>query len=836
VSDTSEPSRLAHGFLGLNDEEVVASRLVNGSNRITAPREGAIAFLRRLAGDPMLLLLLTATTVYFLTSQTGEAIFMLAAIVLTTSISLYQSHRSSKALAALKELTNPKCKVIRGGALHDLPSDEVVVGDTILIEEGTGIPADATVIRSNDLSVNESVLTGESIAVAKRISPGDDKVYRGTHVASGAAFCTVTSVGSSTRLGKIGLSLVAIKVEQSPLQVQIGSFVRRMALLGIVVFLVVWGFNFWISWNILDSLLKALALAMSILPEEIPVALTTFMALGVWRLSKFGVIAKATTTIETLGSATVICLDKTGTITTNEMKLQSVYHFKTNRTFEHDLSSQSACEVVEPAMWASEPAPFDPMEIALHDEYSKDNDYDRRKDFRMIHEYPLEGIPPMMTHVFEHGAERIIAAKGAPEAIIDVCRLSPEEAITVRSTVNTLSTAGSRVLGVAVSDHKSNEFPAQQQQLPFTFIGLVAFYDPPKANIPAVLNSFYDAGLEVKIITGDYATTTRSICKQIGFRGESNMDGADVLRLSESELRLAIGKVNIFTRMFPEAKLKVINALKDAGHVVAMTGDGVNDGPALKAAHIGVAMGKRGTEMAKRVSSLVLTDDNLERMVPAIELGRKIYVNLKKAIQYIVSIHIPIILIVLLPLLFGWVYPTIFTPVHVIFLELIMGPTCSIIYENEPPEPHLMKQPPRMFSRALFHSGELITAIAQGLAITGGLVFIYHYAAERLDEQGTRAMVFVTLISANILLTLVNRSSLNSILESIRYKNNLIPFIVLVTLLLTALILGIEAVAHFFSLERPTGSYLVISILTGFASVIWIEGIKWWKRKKPTHR
>jgi len=441
----------------------------------------------------------------------------------------------------------------------------------------------------------------------------------------------------------------------------------------------------------------------------------------------------------------------------------------------------------------------------------------------------------MMTHVFESDTrERIIAAKGAPEAIIEVCKLLPDEAISVRDTVNKFSESGARVLGVATSEYDGNDFPSRQQQLPFLFVGLVAFYDPPKANIPTVLKTFYDAGLEVKVITGDYATTTKAICNQVGFRGtDATMDGADILRLTDDELKQAVGKVNIFTRMFPDAKLRVIRALKEQGHVVAMTGDGVNDGPALKAAHIGVAMGKKGTEMAKRVSALVLTDDDLGRMIHAIGLGRKIYANLKKAIQYIVSIHIPIILIVLLPLVFGWLYPTIFTPVHVIFLELIMGPTCSIIYENEPPEPHLMTQPPRVFSQSLFHRGELITSIVQGLVITAGLVFIYHYAIRQdLDEQGTRAMVFATLISANVFLTLVNRSSRNSIWVSIRYRNRLVPLIILLTLSLASLIFGVGMVARFFALNPPGVQYLLIAVLAGFTSVIWIEVVKWFQRRK----
>lgn len=486
-------------------------------------------------------------------------------------------------------------------------------------------------------------------------------------------------------------------------------------------------------------------------------------------------------------------------------------------------------------MWASEPIPFDPMEIALHKKYADLFSADERPQFKMIHEYPLGGKPPMMTHIFENeSGDRIIAAKGAPEAVIAVSSLAAGEKEKVRAALQELTIAGYRVLGVAVTSHDGHPFPKEQQQFSFQFKGLVAFYDPPKKNIRSVFENFDKAGIAVKIITGDNEATTRTIAKQVAFKGtEKSIDGEMVNGMTDTEIQKRVKQVNIFTRMFPEAKLKVIEALKHNKEVVAMTGDGVNDGPALKSAHIGIAMGKRGTEIAKQASSIILTDDDLAKMVDAVAMGRKIYSNLKKAIQYIISIHIPIILTVFIPLALGWVYPNIFTPVHVIFLELIMGPTCSIIYENEPIEKNLMVQKPRLFTSTFFNWRELTTSIVQGFVITTGTLFIYQYAVQQgSNEDVTRTMVFLTLISANIFLTLVNRSFYYSVFTTGRYKNKLVMLIIFITAGITALLLLLEPFQNLFQFEKLTGWQVVTGVSTGFISVIWFEIVKYFKRRK----
>jgi len=833
-------SKLPLDIKGLTDQQVLLSRKEHGDNELDqSSKSPFIAALMETLKEPMLILLFAAGILYLISGNKSDAIFMLSAIVLVSAISLYQDSRSRNALAALKQLSQPQTKVIRNGIISSIVSKDVVVEDAIIVEEGTLITADAEIIYSNDFTVNESILTGESLAVEKFVNE-DNKIFSGTLVTSGMAIARVIKVGNATELGRIGKSLKEIEEEQTPLQVQIRNFVKKMAIIGLIVFVIVWAFNFFQSRSLVNSLLKALTLAMSVLPEEIPVAFTTFMALGAWRLMRMGVIVKQTKTVETLGSATVICTDKTGTITQNRMELADLYVFKNDHLYTNVYEDEeNVLDLITTAMWASEPLPFDPMEKALHDAYKKIAPNDERPAYKMIHEYPLGGRPPMMTHLFENlNGKRVIAAKGAAEKILSVCDLSKEEKAKIVRTLETLAAQGFRVLGVAQASFLGNDFPEEQENFDFQFIGLVSFYDPPKKNMHHVLESFYNAGISVKIITGDNKATTETIAKQVGFKGaEEALDGAQLMNFSEKELEENVMRINIFTRMFPESKLKIITALKKQQQIVAMTGDGVNDAPALKAANIGIAMGKKGSEIAKSASSLVLADDDLGKMVDAIAMGRRIYSNLKKAIQYIISIHIPIILTVLLPLVLGWIYPAVFTPVHVIFLELIMGPTCSIIYENEPIEANLMQQKPRPFTNTFLSWKELQLSILQGLVITLGTLGIYQFAVSKgYDEEQTRTMVFTTLIVANIFLSLVNRSFYYSLFTTFRYKNYLLILIIFITIVMLALMLSVPGIIAFFKFKKLITSQLLVCFSAGFISVIWIEGYKYFKRQKARRR
>ena len=821
---------------GLSNDEVVASRNKWGFNSLEHQQKNHLLLsIIEIVKEPMFLLLFVAASIYYITGDYGDGIFMTIAILLVATISLFQEARSRNAIDALKKLSQPKSRVIRNGEIIEIPSEEIVIGDCIQVQEGTFIPADAVIIQSNDFSVNEAILTGESLSVFKNELSEINIVFQGTIVATGLAICEVTAIGNQTSLGKIGKSLESIEEEKTPLQLQITNFVKKMSIIGLVIFGIVWALNYYHSKVVFDSLLKALTIAMSVIPEEIPVAFTTFMALGAWRLMKIGIITKQTKTVETLGSATVICTDKTGTITENKMSLAQLYVFDSNTVIDpNEKLNSEAEEVLSFAMWSSEPIPFDAMEIAIHEAYAKLESVDERPNYKLIHEYPLGGKPPMMTHVFEDSkGKRIIAAKGAPEALIEISSLSDKEKNQALIAMEAMAKKGYRVLGIGIADFLGTDFPKTQQELKFSFKGLVAFYDPPKANIQEVFETFYKAGIQIKIVTGDNAATTSTIASQIGFKdADKVLNGDELMEMNSETLKVKVMETTLFTRMFPEAKLKIIQALKANNQIVAMTGDGVNDGPALKSAHIGIAMGKKGTEIAKQAANLILIDDDFSKMTDAIAMGRRIYVNLKKAIQYIISIHIPIILIVFIPLALGWLYPNIFTPVHIIFLEIIMGPTCSVIYENEPMEGNLMLQKPRPLTTTFFNLKEITISIIQGLVITLGLLFVYNYCVdEGFTEKYTRTTVFLTLIMSNIFLTLENRSFYYSVFTTIRYKNNLVLMIIGITIGITSLLLFVPVFSNFFLFEKVDKAQIGLSVLVGFVSVMWIEIYKLFKRK-----
>jgi Ca2+-transporting ATPase len=822
---------------GLSSDEVLTSRKKYGYNKINAAQKNSwITLLLDILKEPMLLLLIAVAIIYLIVGDYGEAVFMFGAIVAVSGISFYQDNRSKKALEALEKLNEPLSTVIRNSKVIKISTHEIAVGDLCIIEEGKMINADGKIVHSNDFSVNEASLTGETFSVLKSQETEDRNVYSGTIVVSGLAVFKVEKIGDATQLGKIGKSIQEIQEERSPLQIQITKFVKWMAVIGVVVFLMVWGYSIWQSGDWMESLLAGLTLAMSILPEEIPVAFTTFMALGAWKLMKEGVIIKRSSVVETLGSTTVICTDKTGTITENSMQLKALFNYKTNRLYEEEqVKENSLSELIQYAMWSSEPVPFDPMEKTLHKVYEETQKEDKRQAFRMIHEYPLEGKPPMMTHLFENeNNERIIAAKGAPEAILAVSNLSENEKDKLRQRIKDLGKQGYRLLGVAKAQFEGNNFPEKQQDFNFEFLGFTVFYDPPKQGIQEVFQHIYDAGIKVKVITGDNEDTTNAIARQAGIKNNTPaINGSDFVDYSENELIELSRKTTLFTRMFPEAKLKMVNAFKKDEEVVAMLGDGVNDAPALKAAHIGVAMGNKGTEITKAAASLVIINDDLDKLVVGIAAGRRIYTNIKKAIQYIISIHIPIILTVSLPLFLGWIFPHIFTPVHVIFLELIMGPTCSIVYENEPMEKGTMTQKPRKMTDTFLNWKELSISIIQGLMITAGVLFAYQLTIRNGgDEPTTRAMVFTTLIFANILLSLANRSFNYSIFETLKYKNKLFPIVIGITLVLLFTILYVPVFARFFHLTGLNFQNLGIAFLIANVSILWFEVYKWVKRRK----
>jgi len=825
----SEASRLT----GLSPAEVIASREQYGSNSLGT--DGDHKFWHTLLGiikEPLFVILVGASLVYFFLGSISEGVVMIAALFIVSGIGVYQENKSRNAVDALKKLSAPKAKVLRDGIVSEIDWEDLVVGDLFIAEEGTSVPADGIIADQHDFSVNESILTGESLPANKN-GDGDQRVFQGTSVLSGSCTALATAIGRKTELGSISLSMQQIEDVPSPLQVQIKKFVHGMAGIGGLVFVAVWALEYYMSRSVLHGLLQGLTIAMSVLPEEIPVAFSTFMALGAYRLYQKKVIVRNPHTVEALGAATVICADKTGTLTENKMQLSVVYDYSTDIVHDYTKEQLGYTQILEYAMWASETAPFDMMEVSLHKAYGQVAPHDKRSGFSFVHEYPLEGHPPLMTHVFsDRKNEHIIAAKGSVEGILKQCILSDEQRKKVLSITEGFAARGFRVLAVARSVHDIANLPETQFELAFELLGLVGFYDPPKQRTSEIIASFYKAGIEVKMITGDHAGTAVNIATQIGMRHPANaLTGDHIMEMSSEALQEKVREINVFARMFPEAKLRIIEALKANGEVVAMTGDGVNDGPALKAAHIGIAMGMRGSDVAKKTAALILSDDDLTHMVDAVALGRRIYENLKKALQYIISIHVPIILIVLMPLVLFWRYAGLFSPVHVIFLELIMGPTCSIIFENEPIEAGSMSAPPRRMSTSFFSISELSISIFQGLAIAFVCLLAGFVLMQRgRSEDEVRTVVYTILIFSNLFLTLCNRSFHYSILTTLRYRNRLMPLILAISLVVLLLSVYYAPVRNLFQFQALSPGMLVVCLIIAGVGVLWVELLKWRRR------
>lgn len=775
--------------------------------------------------EPMFLLLIFACILYFILKQQSEGFMMMAAMIFVAAISIYQDVKSTKALAALKEFTEPKIIVIRQGVEKMIQSTDLVPGDIMLLEEGNKIPADAKILQKNDVSVDESVITGESIPVDKDETEGNNILYQGSIINSGKCYAIVTATGNNTVLGKLGKSVSGYTQQKTLLQLQIGKLIKRLALFGITAFFIIWIVNYAKSGDLTMSLLFGLTLAMASIPEEIPVAFSSFMALGAYHMSKLGIISRQPQTIENLGAVSVICLDKTGTITENKMQVKTIYDYKTDELIDvGNREPLKNTEVLRYGVLASEINPFDAMEKAIWEtcmQYNANEDI----NLKLVYEYQLEGRPPMMTHVYEFNNTRIVAAKGGAERIINICALDEVTIKKISGIIKKLATKGHRVIGVASATHPGTELPGRQDDFKWKFEGLLSLYDPPKKNITAVFKEFYQAKINVKLITGDFPETAANIAQQVEMLNSTKfLTGDEVMKMQEHDLLHAVKTVDIFARMFPEAKLRVIEALKTNGEIVAMTGDGVNDAPALKSSHIGIAMGKDGTEMARQAADLILTDDNLQKVAEAIHQGRKIFSNLKKAVRYIISIHIPIILTASLPLLFGWLYPNIFTPIHIIFLELIMGPTCSVFFEREPVEENMMGLPPRDRKKGLFSHQELLTSIIQGLVISAGVLSVYYsYMRSGHALEETRTIVFTTLVISNIFLTFTNRSFSENLIRTIHYKNNLVFPLLIISILFLVIIHFVIPVRNIFGMTFINSGDFLVCVGVALACVLWFE-------------
>lgn len=817
----------------LNDllsDEVIVLQQKYGKNTFRFKKEHRfLNILWDIVREPMFILLTIACSLYFILGEINEGIIMAIAMMIVTAISLYQEVKSSRAMRALKQLTEPKTPVIRNGKEQLINSEDLVPGDIMLLEEGMRVPADALILQQNDLSIDESIMTGESLPVDKNEIDGHNILFQGSTINSGKCIARATSIGNNTTLGKIGKSIAGYSAPKTVLQVEVNKFVRRLALFGLTAFIVIFLVNYLHYSEITTSLLFALTLAMSAVPEEIPVAFSSFMALGAYKMSRSGIISRQPQIIENLGAMTVLCLDKTGTITENKMQIRSVYSFEDDTLINFSPGKKlQDNRLLFYGMLASELNPFDSMEKAICEAWDLSASSDQHKPIKMVHEYPLQGQPPMMTHVYQLEGNMIAAAKGSAERIIEVCKLDDVAKHKITTYINTLATNGYRILGVASCIHAGPELPDNQDDFEWQFQGLLALYDPPKKNIPEVLKKIYDAGINIKLLTGDYPETAISIAQQAGIHNPLRYStGQKVMTMTAEALQLEVKTVHVFARLFPEAKLKVINAIKANGDIVAMTGDGVNDGPALKAADIGIAMGKKGTETARQASDLVLTDDNLDKITIAIRQGRKIYSNLVKAIRYIISIHIPIILTASLPVILGWAYPNIFTPIHVIFMELIMGPTCSIFFEKEPIEESIIQSGPRSRGAGLFTMEDLLISIVQGIMITAGLLILYYiYMKNGHSIEETRTVVFTTLILSNVFLTFASRSFRRTMYYTSRYRNPLAVVILVASVVFLILLHFVPTVRNLFGLVPVTAFDFWLSFAVAFASVMWFEVYK----------
>ena len=838
---------------GLTSEEAARILAEEGPNELPAARKrGTLVIAFEVIREPMFLLLVACGVVYLVIGDLEEALMLLAFVFFVMGITLYQQRKTERALEALQDLASPRAAVIRDGNRMRIPGREVVRGDIILLAEGDRVPADALILECSNLSADESLLTGESVPVRKVAGagpvslppprPGGDDlpyVFSGTLVVRGQGMAQIVATGLNSAIGSIGRELQAVSGEETLLQKETGRLVRTLAIAvaGLCIVLVLVHGLVRGSW--LAGLLNSLTLAMAVMPNELPVVLTIFLALGAWRLSRQQVLTRNAPVVETLGSATVLCVDKTGTITRNRMAVGMLYangRFHNVRDYTSDLPPDAFHDVVEFGILAGQRDPFDPMERAIKnfgEEYLAHTEH-LHGDWRLEREYPLSSELLAMSQIWRSaiGSDYIIAAKGAPEAIADLCHFNPEQLQELNQTVMKMSDQGLRVLGVARSRFLEKDLPGKQHDFTFEFLGLIGLSDPVRPTVAAALQDCYRAGIRMIMITGDYPGTARNIAGQIGLKQwDTAITGQELDAMNDDELGRRIKTVNIFARVVPHQKLRLVNALKANGEIVAMTGDGVNDAPALKAAHIGIAMGERGTDVAREASDIVLLDDDFASIVRAVKMGRRIFDNLKKAMAYLLAIHVPIAGMSLLPALFEW--PLLFMPIHIAFLHLIIDPACSVVYEVEPAESGCMNRPPRNPQEPLFNRRVLFLSILQGLGVLVILLAVYGVSLIRgQGELEARTLAFTTLIVANLGLMLTNRSWTSSFIQIIRERNAALWWIIGGTMVFMGLTLTVPVVREVFRFSIIHTVDIIVCAIAGCFSILWFEVFKIYSVKK----
>ena len=836
---------------GLSDNEVKERRQKEGYNELPAQKKQNIFLIfLNVVKEPMLLLLLGAGAIYLILGEKKDALMLLTFVLVVVGITFYQQRKTERALEALRDLSSPRALVIREGRQKRIAGREVVRGDTIVLREGDRVPADATVLSASNLLADESLLTGESVAVRKsewdgqmKISaPGGEDlpfVFSGTVITAGRAIAKVTSVGIMTEIGKIGKSLQTIKEENTLLQKETGRLVRNFAIAGVILCAAVIVFYGFFRGNWLNGFLAGLTLSMAMLPEEFSVVLIIFLTLGAWRIAKRRVLTRRTAAIETLGAANILCVDKTGTITLNQMRLdglmvkEKLYYLEENR---HQTLPETYHPLLEYAALASQADPFDPIEKEIKinsDKYLAKTEH-LHKNWQLVREYPLSRELLALSHVWQSPdlKKYVIAAKGAPEAIADLCHFNINQTKDLLADIQQLSEKGLRVLGCAKAIFDQTELPGLQHDFKFEFVGLIGFIDPVRSTVPRSVHECYTAGIRVMMITGDYPGTAQFIARQIGLKNpEQYITGPELEKMDHLTLRERIKEVNVFARVVPEQKLAIVNALKANGLIVAMTGDGVNDAPALKSAHIGVAMGERGTDVARESAALVLLNDDFSSIVQAVKMGRRIFDNLKKAIAYIFAVHIPIAGMSLLPILFN--LPIVLLPAHIAFLELIIDPACSIVFESEKEESNVMNRPPRNLKQPLFNRRVFVLSLLQGLSLLTVVFIVFllalHYG---LGEKEARTLSFVTIVFGNLLLIITNLSHRTHFLAILKGKNKSLFWVLGGTFVSLLLILYLPFLRNLFHFSLLHFKDLSLGLAVALVSLVWFEGFKIIKMKK----
>ena len=830
---------------GLDGAEAGRRLAADGPNELS--RDAPRGFLRT-AGDvlrePMLLLLLAAGGVYLLLGDVREALTLLLFVCVVITITLVQERRTDRALAALRDLTSPRALVVRGGERVRIPGREVVRGDLLVLAEGDRVAADAVLIEATHLEADESMLTGESVPVRKRVvaSPpearpgGDDLpfVYAGTLVVRGHGMAEVHATGARSEMGRIGTALAELDPGRTPLQMEVARLVRVVAVLGLglcATLVVAYGL---LRGRWLEGLLAGIALAMAVLPEEFPVVLTIFMAMGAWRISRSRVLTRRLPAVESLGAATVLCTDKTGTLTENRMRVARLWAPGCTHDVGGSPLPEAIHEVLEFGIQASQRDPFDPMERAFHllGAEKLQGTGHVHAGWTLLREYPLSTQLLAMAHVWRapEGGARVVAAKGAVEAVADLCHLEPSALAETAAVAAAMGAEGLRVLAVARANFGDAALPSVAHDFEFRMVGLVGLADPVRPGVPAAVAECAGAGIRVVMITGDSPDTARAIARQVGLPVDAGVaTGAELEAGTPEEVARSIRDVDVFARVLPEQKLRLVQALRAGGEVVAMTGDGVNDAPALKAAHIGVAMGGRGTDVAREAAALVVTDDDFTSIVAAVRLGRRIYENLRRAMGYVLAVHVPIAGLSLLPLLLGW--PMVLFPVHIVFLELIIDPASSLAFEAEPPDPGLMRRPPRPAGASLFDRPLVVVSLLQGASVLCATLIAFRLGFLHSGAAGpARAMAFTTLIAGNVALILVNRSWERNVLAAL-FTRNLVSWAVVAGAVATlALGLAVPFFQSLFRFGQASPHDLVVAAAAGLLSVSWFEAWKLLRR------